>query len=496
MISSLDFIRKLRWLDGSPLIRHVEPYRQRLFTQALDTFEKLPSGLVRPRYNLVLAGRAKKNAKTLDLILASLHCLLTGDTVTHDSENYLLANDQNQAADDLTLAKKLIIANPALAGWLRIKRNVIERRDSRGFIEILPAQDAVGQHGKTYRLCGFDEIHGFRDWSLFEALQPDPTRVDSQMWVTSYASLHHRPGVPLFDLCQRGRAGSDPRLLFSWYAGDFTTDPDFANVTPEDRANPSRGSWADTGYLEQQKGRLPAHKYRRLHLNLPGLPEGSMFQPEPVMDAVERGVLRRPYDRRQRYVAFVDMSGGTSDDAVLAIAHKDAEGRALLDAIVNQGPRPPFDPRLAVQRFVSALKEYGVSRVTGDKYAGETFVADFERHRVAYHVSDKTKSQLYEAFEPLLNGNRVVLLDVAAVEQQLLGLGWRGGKIDHANGEHDDWSNAAVGVLVLVTDEAETEISLPPPIIVGGYDPEQPWLGGGYSSDPGYFPPSFSRWSK
>ena len=42
-------------------------------------------------------------------------------------------------------------------------------------------------------------------------------------------------------------------------------------------------SWGDGGeYLEQQRRRLPAHKFRRLHLNLPGLPEGSAFQPEPV----------------------------------------------------------------------------------------------------------------------------------------------------------------------------------------------------------------------
>src|SRR5262245_55753828 len=123
------------------------------------------------------------------------------------------------------------------------------------------------------------------------------------------------------------------------------------------------------------------------------------------------------------------MSGGTSDDAVLAIAHKDADGRGVLDCVVDQGPRPPFDPRLAVERFVSVLRGYGISRVVGDKYAGEVFVADFERHRIAYQVCDKTKSQLYEAFEPLLNGHRVLLLDVAAVEQQLLGLVWRGGKI-------------------------------------------------------------------
>ncbi len=73
-------------------------------------------------------------------------------------------------------------------------------------------------------------------------MQPDPTRPHALTWITSYASIYHKPGVPLFDLCQQGRAGRDPRLVFSWYAADYTTDPDFAGADPETRANPPRGT--------------------------------------------------------------------------------------------------------------------------------------------------------------------------------------------------------------------------------------------------------------
>jgi hypothetical protein len=51
---------------------------------------------------------------------------------------------------------------------------VIERKDGKGFFEILPAGDVVGSHGKTYLFCGFDEIHGYKTWDIIEALQPDP----------------------------------------------------------------------------------------------------------------------------------------------------------------------------------------------------------------------------------------------------------------------------------------------------------------------------------
>jgi hypothetical protein len=98
------------------------------------------------------------------------------------------------------------------------------------------------------------------------------------------------------------------------------------------------------------------------------------------------------------------------------------------------------------------LREYHITSVVGDQYGGQTFVADFARHGIKYEVSERTKSQLYEAFEPHVNGHRVALLDAAQIEQQLLGLVWRGAKIDHQSGEHDDWSNAAVGVLMAVLE--------------------------------------------
>jgi hypothetical protein len=173
------------------------------------------------------------------------------------------------------------------------------------------------------------------------------------------------------------------------------------------------------------------------------------------MDAIDRGVRVRPPAPGVQYVAFVDLSGGSSDDAVLAIAHRDEHERFVLDYIGDQGPRPPFDPNKAVLRFVEPLRAYRCSAVTGDRYAGETFRAQFTTHGITYHVSPQSKPELYEALEPLLNAHAVVLLDAeqagtgAVLEQQLLGLVWRGGKIDHPSGEHDDWANAAAGAITL-----------------------------------------------
>jgi hypothetical protein len=442
-LSALGLFSRLVWIDGAPLLDRIESYRQRLFVRFFD--ERDEAG--RLRFNLGLFGRAKKNWKSADLALAALYCLASEPPTGYDSDCYVLANDGDQARDDLSLAKKIVKANHILDDALTCRRDVIERKDGRGFLQILPAGDIAGSHGRSYRFAGFDEIHAYRNWDLFEAMQPDPHRPDAQVWITTYASIFHKPGVPLYDLTRIGRAGSDPRMLFSHYGADFTTDPDFADRTPEERANPSIASWGNPGYLPQQQRRLPAHKFRRLHLNLPGLPEGSAFQPEPVFDAIARGVTVREPEPGIKYVAFVDMSGGSHDDAVLGIAHRDADGRAVLDTVVDQGQHPPFDPNKTVERFVRVLRDYRVSRVTGDRYAGLTFASQFTANAIAYDVAKHTTSELYEALEPRLNSHRVVLLDVLMLEQQLLGLIWRGGKIDHQSGEHDDFATAAAGVV-------------------------------------------------
>lgn len=71
-ISPLEFFSHLKWIDGRPLLDVIEPYRKRNFMDALYTFRE--DG--RPRYNLVLTGRGKKNWKSADLILAAIYRLL------------------------------------------------------------------------------------------------------------------------------------------------------------------------------------------------------------------------------------------------------------------------------------------------------------------------------------------------------------------------------------------------------------------------------------
>ena len=463
-MSPLEFFSKLRWLDRRPLVDVIEPYRMRIFMEALYTFDN--DG--RPTYNEVLAGRAKKNWKSADLVLAAFYRFLVWPSAA-GNDCFLLANDEGQANDDLTLAKKLIAVNSGpkskpdsgLKRLVEVQAKEIIRKDGRGSLQILPAKDVSGAHGKTYLFVGYDEIHAYRNWDLLEALSPDPTRPEALVWITSYASIFNSPGAPLYDKMKAAKRGDDPRLYFSWYAADFTTDPDFEKTDAEARANPSMESCFSPDYLDQQRRRLPSHKFRRLHLNLPGLPDGAALPAENVMDAIIPGRKRLRPDPDIRYSAFVDMSGGSADDATLGIAHRDAATeKTILDLVVKQASKPPFNPRRVVKQFAAIVERYGTKSVCGDRYAGETFRQDFGDLGITYAVCDQTKSALYEALEPLLNAGEVELLDVPKLQEQLLGLVWRGSKIDHMSGEQDDMANAAAGAVWLAAKHARVPTGL------------------------------------
>lgn len=440
-----DFFDRLMWLDGRPLMSTIEPYRRDIFESVLWTFDD--DG--RPAINIALCGRGKKNWKTADLALAALYRFLAWPSPA-GNDSFVLANDQEQAGDDLEVIKKILIVNPIVGNMVDTQATRIVRKDGRGALQILPARDAIGSHGKTYNFIGYDEIHGYRNHDLFEALAPDPTRLDALTWITSYAGIRHAPGIPLYDFMQAGKAGDDPRMYFSWYAGDFTTDPAFADATPEDRANPSKASWGNDGYLAQQRRRLPTVQYRRLHLNLPGAPSGAALDYEGVMRSIAPGRRNIPPEPGRAYHGFVDMSGGSSDDAVLGIAHHDkAAKRTVLDLLECQAGGVPFHPRKAVNKFAALLKNYGLSRVTGDDYGGETFKADFDENGIRYESIGVPKSELYEQVEPRLNAGEVELLDIPKLQEQLLTLVWRGTKIDHQPGDHDDFANAVAGAINL-----------------------------------------------
>jgi hypothetical protein len=446
-ISALAWLGTLHWIDGRPLM--VEPYRRDIFRRALD--DRRQDGA--PAISMVLAGRAKKNFKSADLILAGLYCLMIRES-PQGSDVLLVANDAGQACDDLDLAKRIVGINPDLADALEVFSDEIRRRDGRGTMQVLASNNAIGQHGKTAVFIGYDEIHGFANWDLMEALQPDPTRYCLQ-WITSYDSILDVDGAPLHDLKKIGKAGTDPGMLFSWYSADYCTDPAFVHLPPDERANPSMASWPEgRAYLDQQRRRLPSARFRRLHHNLPGAPQGAFFDQGKVEAATAVGrQVCDPVDGVD-YLAAVDMSGGSSDDAAFSISHWDATRNvAVQDVLIDQGEPVPFNPRIALSRFALLAKSYRCKTVHGDAYAGETFRRDFDDCGLGYVVTKKSATELYEDMEVAFNTGQAELLDQPKLRRQLLTLVRKGAAITHPAGQHDDHANVTAIALVLVNPD-------------------------------------------
>ncbi|ERS12324.1 hypothetical protein Q673_01545 [Marinobacter sp. EN3] len=151
----------------------------------------------------------------------------------------------------------------------------------------------------------------------------------------------------------------------------------------------------------------------------------------------------------RHYFGFVDPSGGSKDAMTLAITHREGD-QIILDVV--RAVKPPFSPESVVLEFCNLLKKYRIDTVTGDRYAGEFAREPFRKQGIKYELAPKPRSDLYRDLLPLINSDRVELLDNKQLQSELVSLERRtsrAGKdsIDHPPGGHDDLANAVAGAV-------------------------------------------------
>ena len=179
---------------------------------------------------------------------------------------------------------------------------------------------------------------------------------------------------------------------------------------------------------------------------------------ESVEAVVAEGISERYPISRQNYYGFVDPSDGSQDAFTLAIAHKERD-IVVLDCI--REVRPPFSPEGVVYDFSETLKRYSVSKVVGDRYAGDWPKEQFRKYGITYDQSAAPKSHLYQNLLPVINSQKVSLLDNTRLIDQLLSLERKTtstkDKIDHPPKGHDDVANAVAGVVSIMTTKPHHE---------------------------------------
>jgi hypothetical protein len=182
------------------------------------------------------------------------------------------------------------------------------------------------------------------------------------------------------------------------------------------------------------------------------------FLSEAVISAAfDRGRVSSVQSPNHVYHAYVDVSGGIADAAVICVGHQEA-GRIIIDRI--EIAKAPHNPEVVAQQFADVLSTFSLSRVTGDQYAGLWPAASYARHGISYIEAQKNKSQIYEECEVLFTSHRIELPENEQLETELRQLESRptstGKKIDHPPGAHDDCANAALGCAWLINQYSGT----------------------------------------
>lgn len=343
----------------------------------------------------------------------------------------VIAADRKQARVIMRYVKGLL-EHVAMLKPLVVRETTEEIELSNGVSIEVGTASFRSTRGYTVVAALLDEIAFWRndesanpDDEVLNAITPGMATIPNSMML-ALSSPYSKRGV-LWDAYRR-YFGKDGDVLV-WRAATRTMNP----TVPQsviDRA------------LEKDAAKAKAEFMAEFRSDLE-----SFIQREVVDQAVRSEPLELPYHHANRYVAFVDPSGGGADEFTLAIGHVEDE-RTVTDLLrARRGT-----PAEIVAEYVETLKSYGIRKVTGDKYAGSWPADEFEKHGIDYEPSEKPKSGLYLDLLPALNSGRVELPPDDRLVNQLLGLERRtarGGRdsIDHPPGGHDDRANVIAGLV-------------------------------------------------
>lgn len=177
----------------------------------------------------------------------------------------------------------------------------------------------------------------------------------------------------------------------------------------------------------------------------------SLLDIEVVSNAIDRKIFERPFQKGIDYVGFIDPSGGKSDSFCSGLAYQDKETKKIVLAVLREA-QPPFRPETIVEEYSKLFKNYGVTAILSDAYAGAWVESAFQNFGITVNRATMNKSDYYLNALPLFNNGSIRLLDQERLKNQLMSLErkTRSGSrdaVDNFHG-HDDLSNTACAVLV------------------------------------------------
>lgn len=363
----------------------------------------------------------------------------------------ILARDREQAGVIRSYVLAFLRTAP-LAGFLASEptQKLIEL--SNGItIEIRSVSEA-GTRGYTVVAALMDEIAFWptdansakQDKKVLRALRPAMFGIKNAM-IVMLSSPYAQRGE-LYETWRRSFGKDDDRRHLVWQADTLSMRPsDDQELLDEIKAE-----------YEEDPENAKAEYGALFRSDLE-----SLYKKSIVENVCVQGRGELPRVSAYTYRGFVDPSGGSSDSYVLAIAHdelRDIAGEKVKIPVldkVREWPAP-FDPEEVSKEVVDLCRAYGIGEVTGDAYGGEWPREPLRKKMVQYTLSDKTRSELYLTFLPVINSGRCELLDRESNKRmvnQFANLERRTGRtgkdsVDHPPGSHDDVANAVAGVMI------------------------------------------------
>lgn len=348
----------------------------------------------------------------------------------------VIASDRRQARAVMRYISGLVNENPMLRRMVVRENSEQIEFANRAAIEVHTASHRAVR-GYTLSAAILDEIAFWHveganpDVEIIAALRPALATLGGKL--VALSSPYARRGV-LWDQYRRHFGHDSPVLVAQ--APSRTLNPGLPERVVDD-AMKDDAARASAEYLAQFRSDI-----------------SSLIDPELIKQATRPKPLETPWASKTLYRAFTDPAGGGADEFTVAIGHLDRDA-VVIDAVRGLHG----SPATIAKEYAAFLKSYGIRRVTGDRYAGRWPRDEFEKHGIAYDVSELDRSGLYLEALAAFNSGCVELPPDAKLSRQLEALERRTGRsgrdmIDHPPGGNDDRANAVAGLVAVLKKPA------------------------------------------
>jgi hypothetical protein len=408
----------------------------------LKTFAQVAGGRKPPNERVrelwVAAGRRGGKSRIAAALAVFFGCFVKYKLAPGEVGMILvLAMSMDQAKVVFNFAVAFLQSSPLLKKEIvDVTRNEIRLRN--GLVIATHSNNFRTVRGRTLCACIFDEV---ARWRSEESATPDvetytailPSLLTTRGMLVGISSPYRRMGLLFTKHRDHFARDSDDTLVVQATTLQLNLTLTETEIASQRAADPTASASEWDGIFRTDVGAYLDDE----------LIDAAVNRSRPLELAPVRGAF---------YRSFTDPAGGVGADSyTLCIAHRE-NGRYIIDVVRGTPAGQRYDPHEVTTQYAQLLKEYGISSVTGDKYAREWVASAWRQNGITYITSPLAKPEIYLEVIPLFARGLVEMPDHPKLIRELRLLERipsRSGRdsVDHPRGDHDDFANACAGAM-------------------------------------------------